>query len=71
MNARTFTDAQLARMTLNDINGALRSYRPDLRASRADAVAFADAWNRVKVSTLASVIDVEGTPCVIAVERPA
>ena len=71
MTTRTFTDAQLARMTLNDINGALRCYRPDLRATREDARAFADAWNRVKVSTLASVINDDGTPYVIAVDRPA
>ena len=71
MSRRRFTDAQIQRMTLNDINSALRAYRPDLRATRADAVAFANGYNAVKVSTVASVIDVEGTPCVIAVERPA
>ena len=71
MNRRRFTDAQIQRMTLDDINDALRSYRPDLRASRADAVAFVQAYNRVKTSTIASLIDADGTPCVIAVERPA
>jgi hypothetical protein len=68
---RTLTDARLKRMTLNDINGGLRSYRPDLRYTRADAQRFAELWNAVKVDTEATLIDVEGTPVVIATGRRA
>lgn len=62
---------QLSRLTLEQMNSGLRAYRQDLRYSREDAVAFARMWNRVKVSTVASVATVDGLPVVIVTDCPS
>lgn len=64
----SLTDAQLLRMTLDDINNGLRSYRPDLRYTRDDARRFAQLWNAHKIATVATVADVDGVPCVVVVQ---
>lgn len=68
MNARTLTDAELARLTVGAMNSGLRHHRSDLRYSRADADAFAAGWNACKVSTLASVGTVDGVPFVFVTD---
>lgn len=64
---RRMSDSALLHMTLNDINAGLRNYREDFRYTRLDAMRFVELWNDRKISTIASLIDVEGTPCVIVV----
>lgn len=52
MNARDVFEGRnlqtevLVRMNVDQINSAARCYRPDLRASTADVVAWAHLWNR-------------------------
>lgn len=70
MNGRTLSNAQLARLTLAEVNAGLSCYREDLRYSRADAVAFASGWNAHKVSTCATVATVDGLPVVVVTDAP-
>ena len=62
---------QLRSLTLQEMNHGLRSYRPDLRYTREDAVAYAKLWNACKVSTVATIATVDGLPVVIVVDSPA
>lgn len=62
---------QLSRMTLDEMNAGLRSYRQDLRYTREDAIAFATLWNRCKVSTVATIATVDGLPVIIVVDSPS
>lgn len=68
MVGRTLTDAELGRLTVDALNAGLRSYRPDLRHSREDAQRFAELWNQCKVSTLATVVSVDGLAVVIVTD---
>lgn len=70
MNGRTLSDAQLARLTLAELNSGLSCYREDLRYSRADALRAAELWNASKAATCATVATVDGLPVVVVAEAP-
>lgn len=61
------TTEQLLRMTVDEMNSGLRSYRPEYRYTREDAANYANLWNATKVSTQATVISDE-YPQVILVD---
>lgn len=62
---QNLTDVELSKLTVDQLNSGLRSYREDLRYTHADAVRFAVLWNNVKLSTRATVISDGGFPFVI------
>lgn len=63
--ARTLPDTDLLSMTVEQLNAGARSYRPDLRYSRADAQRFAELWNERRVSTVATVVSDGDAPVVV------
>lgn len=67
---RPRTEAELSGLTLDEVNGQLRSYRPDLRCHPEDARTFATLWNRVKLSTRAMVTRDDDGPIVVVVDLP-
>lgn len=69
MTGRTLSDASMRALTVDAMNSGLSCYRPDLRYSRADADAYAEAWNASKVATCATVVTCDGLPQVIVLER--
>ena len=69
-SARTLSDAELRKLTVDQLNGGARCYRPDLRYSRADAVRFAQLWNETRSSTVASVVSDGATPVVVIADCP-
>lgn len=66
--ARRLSDAAISGMTVEQLNAGLRSYREDLRYTRADAVRAVETWNRAKMSTVATVIDSDGLPFIVISE---
>lgn len=67
---RTLSDAQLLAMTVEQLNAGARSYRADLRYSRADLQRFAQLWNERRYSTTATLVSDDGAPVVVIVDLP-
>lgn len=61
-------DDQLKSLTLGEMNSGLRCYREDLRYTRADANRFAALWNQHKLYTRATVVTVDGFPCIVVLD---
>lgn len=47
----------LQRMNVDQLNSAATSYRPDLRASKADSLTWVQLWNRSGHMCRASIMD--------------
>lgn len=69
-SARTLSDAELRKLTVDQFNAGARCYRPDLRYSRADALRFAELWNESRSSTVASVVSDGAAPVVVIADCP-
>lgn len=57
LEGRNLQTEVLLRMTVDQLNAASESYRPDLRATPADVMAWVNIWNRGGHYTVAHVMD--------------
>lgn len=62
---QNLSDSELSKLTVEQMNSGLRSYRDDLRYTRDDAVRFVELWNEVKLSTTATIISDGGSPFIV------